>query len=334
MRINIYYGGRGLIEDSTIYVMNKITEVLEEIRVDVKRYNLYECKNEIAALTNTLKEVDGVILAVSLEWFGIGGYMQEFLDACWLYADKSKINKIYMLPIVISQTYGEKDTVMTLSKAWELLGGMVCEGISAYVESQVDFETNNAYSAIIEKKAEDFYRVIKQKPRQMPSSNLAIKQNIKPMAIELTPQESEQLSKYVSNDNYVKKQKEDIEELSQLFKGMLEKGESKETGLEFIKNFKDNFRPLNEEFANIFVIKLSDTQKTLVIDVDNDKLKCYYGENEQGNVSATTTREVLNKIVSGRGTFQGSFMAGEITVKGNFKTFSALDKLFRFQILS
>ena len=28
MNVNIYYGGRGLIEDPTIYVMNKVTEVL------------------------------------------------------------------------------------------------------------------------------------------------------------------------------------------------------------------------------------------------------------------------------------------------------------------
>ena len=41
-RINIYYGGRGLIEDPTIYVMNKLTEVLNELNIDVKKYNLYE----------------------------------------------------------------------------------------------------------------------------------------------------------------------------------------------------------------------------------------------------------------------------------------------------
>ena len=46
MRINIYYGGRGLIEDPTIYAINKITEVLEELRVEVVRYNLYEEKRE------------------------------------------------------------------------------------------------------------------------------------------------------------------------------------------------------------------------------------------------------------------------------------------------
>lgn len=50
MKINIYYGGRGLIEDSTIYVMNKITEVLEELRVEVRRYNLYEDKQGISTL--------------------------------------------------------------------------------------------------------------------------------------------------------------------------------------------------------------------------------------------------------------------------------------------
>ena len=39
MRVNIYYGGRGMVEDPTIYVINKITQVLQELRVEVKRYN-------------------------------------------------------------------------------------------------------------------------------------------------------------------------------------------------------------------------------------------------------------------------------------------------------
>ncbi len=42
-RINIYYGGRGLIEDPTIYVINKLTEVLEELNINVKRYNCNGC---------------------------------------------------------------------------------------------------------------------------------------------------------------------------------------------------------------------------------------------------------------------------------------------------
>ena len=31
MKINIYYGGRGLIDDPTLFVINKMQEVLEEL---------------------------------------------------------------------------------------------------------------------------------------------------------------------------------------------------------------------------------------------------------------------------------------------------------------
>ena len=57
----------------------------------------------------------------------------------------------------------------------------------------------------------------------------------------LTPQESEQLSVYVSDDNYVKKQKEDIEELSQMFREMLG-NEGTDQG-DKIKQFRNHFRP-------------------------------------------------------------------------------------------
>ena len=35
MKINIYYGGRGLMDDPTLFVLNKMKEVLEELRVTV-----------------------------------------------------------------------------------------------------------------------------------------------------------------------------------------------------------------------------------------------------------------------------------------------------------
>ena len=47
MNVNIYYGGRGMVDDPTIVVINRIQEVLEELNVTVTRYNLYEMKNTI-----------------------------------------------------------------------------------------------------------------------------------------------------------------------------------------------------------------------------------------------------------------------------------------------
>ncbi len=334
MRIHIYYGGRGLIEDSTLYVLSRITEVLEELRVEVKRYNLYECKNEIAVLASGIKEADGVILAASVEWYGIGGLLQQFLDDCWLYADKARLSRIYMMPVVVSSTYGEREAEQNLMKSWELLGGSLCPGITAYVEAQAEFETNGSYVKIIEDRAEHLYRTINQKISVFPSSTVALKQTIVRSApMELTPQESEQLSKYVSDDTYVKKQKEDIEELSQLFKEMMDRTEGKEGSQEFIHNLKENFRPAKEDVRAVFEIRMTDTGKTLIVDVDKDKLKCYYGDSDYADVVATTTRTVVNKLVTGRTTFQGAFMSGELTAKGDFKTLRMFDQLFRFDKL-
>ncbi len=331
MKINIYYGGRGLIEDPTLYVMSKFTEVLEELRVQVTRYNLYEDIKGISMLPKTLKEVDGVILATTVEWMGIGGLMQQFLDACWLYGDKEKLSKLYMFPIVTANSYGERDAELTLIKAWELLGGIPGNGISAYVDDHVDFETNPDYAVIIEKRAESFYRTIHQKTKMLPTSNMAIKQNvIRSSSIVLTPQESEQLSMYVSDDTYVKKQKEDIEELTLLFKEMLDKNPEQDD--DFVKNLKENFHPLDDFIAS-YSIQLSDVNKTLIIDINNKHLKCYYGEKPEVDVIAKTTRAVMNKLVLGRVTFQGAFMSGELTAKGNFKTLRSFDQIFQFNIL-
>ena len=82
---------------------------------------------------------------------------------------------------------------------------------------------NADYNLIIEKKAENLYRTISQKVKSLPTSNLAVKQSVlRTQQMNLTPQESEQLSKYVSDDTYVKTQKEDIEQLASMFKDMLD----------------------------------------------------------------------------------------------------------------
>ena len=243
MNINIYYGGRGIIDDPTNYVINKIQEVLEELRVNVTRYNLYEHKNAITTLPQTLKEADGIILATTVEWYGIGGYMQQFLDACWLYGDKEKIAGIYMCPIVMSTTYGEREAKLNLITAWEILGGLPCKGICGYIENSVSLEMNEEYAYIIEKNAENIYRTISQRVASFPASNQAVRQKVSiPQSIDLTPQETEQLSQYVADDNYVQRQKEDIQELAGLFRDMLS-GDGAAGEEEYLANFRQAFKP-------------------------------------------------------------------------------------------
>lgn len=327
MRVNIYYGGRGLIDDPTLFTIDKIAQVLDELRVNVERYNLYEDKSGISVLPKTLKEADGVILAASVEWFGIGGYLQQFLDACWLYGDKENIQHIYMLPVVMATTYGEREAQHTLIKAWEMLGGVPCEGICAYVENHVDFETNADYNLMIEKCAENFYRAISKKTVAFPNSSSQVKKTVlRSSTLSLTPQESEQLSAYVSNDNYVKKQKEDIEELANLFKGML--GGEEDTD-KYISELKEHFVP-SDDMKAVFQIDITDENRSLVIDIAGDSLNCYFGSVENPDVIAKTKSEVFQQILSGKKPFQNAFMSGDLSAQGNFKVLRNFDTVFRF----
>ena len=329
MKINIYYGGRGLLDDPTLYVLNKMEDVLRELRVSVERYNIYEHKNEIATLPQTFKEADGIILATTIEWLGIGGYMQQFLDACWLYGDKEKISKTYMQPIVMSTTYGEREGESVLSNAWEILGGLPCSGLCGYVEDLVIFEMNKDYNLIIEKKAENLYRTISQKIKSLPTSNQAVKQSVlRTQQLNLTPQESEQLSKYVSDDTYVKQQKEDIEELASMFKGML--GKSAADGEHaYIKELESHFVS-TADFSASYLFIIEGKKTPLYMAVHDGELELHYGEEDDVDVIAKVSNEVMQSIIDGRMTFQRAFMTGEMTAKGNFKILRMLDQLFVF----
>lgn len=330
MKVNIYYGGRGLLDDPTLYVIGKMEEVLKELRVSVERYNIYEHKNSISTLPQTLKDADGIILATTVEWLGIGGYMQQFLDSCWLYGDKEKIKTTYMQPIVMSTTYGEREGELTLSNAWEILGGLPCSGMCGYVDDLVSFEMNHDYSLIIEKKAENLYRTISQKQKSLPTSNQAVTRTIlRTQQMDLTPQESEQLSQYVSDDSYVKKQKEDIEELASMFKDKLSVQQN-DTQTEYITELESHFVPQGDFTAN-YLFMIEEKKKPLVVEVAGEELNCYYGQQENVDVYAKLTGEVMNNILAGRMTFQRAFMTGEMTAKGNFKTLRTLDQIFIFE---
>ena len=145
----------------------------------------------------------------------------------------------------------------------------------------------------------------------------------------LTPQESEQLSAYVSDDNYVKKQKEDIEELASLFKDMLGDEEETEGTDKYIAKLQEHFVP-KEGMDASFRLDLTDAGKSLIVDVKGSKLDCYYGTMENPDVIAKVATSVLEQILNGEKPFQNAFMSGDLSAQGNFKALRNFDAVFRF----
>lgn len=327
MKINIYYGGRGIVDDPTLAVLEKIEKVMSELNVTTKRYILNEHKTDMPALPNTLKEADAVILATTLEWYGIGGYTQEFLDACWMYADKAHISDMYMFPLVMAKTYGEREAKNTLMTAWELLGGKPLEGLCAYVNDNIEFELNKDYNTIIENATENLYRAVAKKLLLLPTSNGVIKRTVIKEAMSLTPKETEQLSKYVANEEYVQTQKKDVEELTGLFKDLLKEQDNGGDNY-YISALKNNYKKSTENM--IIQLVITDKNKNIAVKILHGEIDVYMGIIDNADLTIKMNNDVFEDIVCGRKSFQRVFMSGEATSRGDFARIRKLDGLFIF----
>lgn len=319
-----------MIDDPTLYVINKMEEVFKELHVTVERYQLCDLKNSITTLPQSLKDVDGIILASTVEWHGIGGYMHQFLDACWLYGNKEKISQIYMCPIVMSTTYGEREGKLDLATAWEILGGLPCSGICGYIEDISVLENDEGYNKLIETKAENMYRTINKKLPSLPASNQAVKRKVSiTKNIDLTPQESEQLSYYASDDSYVQKTKEDIKELTSIFRERMEI-EEEDNQTEFLRELESHFNPI-PGFHGTYKIGMNGEKQALFIEVNQKDLICSFDSAEKADVEIQMTKETMDDIIYGRMSFQRAFMSGMMKMKGEFKLLRQLDQIFVFR---
>ena len=234
-----------------------------------------------------------------------------------------------MCPIVMSTTYGEQEAKLDLATAWEILGGRPCSGLCGYIADTALLEENADYIRIIEKKAENLYRTINQKMPCLPDSNQAVKQKVAiTKSINFTPQESEQLSQYVSDDTYVQRQKADIQELASLFRDMMGSSEKEDT-TEFVREIQEHFVP-QPGFSAGYKVVIEEKKTPLMIDINGAKLNCYYGDRGRVDVEIQLDRASFTDIVSGRTSFQTSFMAGDMKMKGDFKVLRALDQVFAF----
>ena len=330
MKVGIYYGGRGVIEDPALYVLEIMEQVLDELNVGISRYNLYEHKNELSRLPSSIRDKDGIVLATTVEWLGIGGYMTQFLDALWLYGDRSKMATLYMQPVVLSTTYGEREGMVTLESAWESLGGIPASGLCGYVEDISAFRQDQDYRFFIEKKTEDLYKTIEKRLRGLPTSSQAVTQTVqRTRQMQLTPQESEQLSELAADEGKVRRQKADVLELSRMFSQILGGTPQAEPEEEFIKRFQKGFTGRSAARLE-FMFRLTDREVPLLVTVDGTDLYCRYEESEEPDVTCTLSPNIMESIVSGRMTFQRAFSVGDMSVKGSFATLRQLDELFPF----
>ena len=172
------------------------------------------------------------------------------------------------------------------------------------------------------------YRSINQKLPVFPNSNQAVKQKITfTQSLNLTPQEAEQLSELASDDLYVQKQKEDIQELASMFKDLMNVREPDSTM--FLQELKEHFYP-QAGFSAVYKFCMPEARLPLILNVNGTEMECHYGDVTAFDVEMQVSSAIMEDIVQGRMTFQKAFMSGDMKMKGDFKVLRMLDLLYVF----
>ena len=174
------------------------------------------------------------------------------------------------------------------------------------------------------------YRTINKKLPSLPASNQAVKRKVSiTKNIDLTPQESEQLSYYASDDSYVQKTKEDIKELTSIFRERMEI-EEEDNQTEFLRELESHFNPI-PGFHGTYKIGMNGEKQALFIEVNQKDLICSFDSAEKADVEIQMTKETMDDIIYGRMSFQRAFMSGMMKMKGEFKLLRQLDQIFVFR---
>lgn len=341
MHTLIIYGGDGYADDPTLEALDRISAVLTELNAHIIRLDLHNKDYSINRIFEEISSANAVILATTIEWLGIGAHMQEFLDQCWKYADKSIFNDVHLMSVAISKQGYERDANHHLIRSWELLGGLEGTSLCANLKTSFELETNKHFLQTIEKKAEDFYRIVTNNRVPLPTSirlNKVLIEVEQPVhATNETHQSIDENTEVPSLDAqdktmitnynaYIEKQQKDIEDISSLFKMKLSKkaNDIMKTEPEI---FKAKFNG-NDTFCKVQWQVTDKKSRNFVLDIKGTSIESYFDTAKNCQVVIQSEYDMLKKIIDGRMTIQRAFMTGEIKAKGDFSIIYKLDQMF------
>lgn len=243
------------------------------------------------------------------------------------------------MSVVLTKTTGERDASAHLLKSWEMLGGIEGVCLCGKVENSVDLEANKDIISIIDKKTEDFYRIINQK-RQVLSTgtNYVIHSDhtpshIKPNNIIDKVVDGDTLfnskSTHVEEEPHIIKQKQDIQELTDFFNQKLTLDE-KLSNNDYIHTLIKAFDCKDDKFNCTYNIIITDKDnEDLIIKIANGKISGYIGTDISSDVIINIDSNTFDKILSGKLTTQRAFLTGQLKAKGNFTLLYEFDHLFK-----
>jgi len=341
--ITIVYGGEGFVDDPVVVAIERMSSVLLELDVSIHRIDLHKGSIPMEKAFDYINESKGVVLAVNVEWFGIGYQMQKFLDDCFFRGDESYFKNKALMGVCFTRHGFEQQAYDHLLKSWEILGGVEGVSLMAIIKSAAELETNFDWLYSIDKKTEHYFRCIKQDKGLLPRSNSINKISIETPISEvdintlsaIKTKQKEVIKETKSNgliddyDAFIEKQQKDIMEISSLFKKKLSsKVINKDQSLPRL--LKDAYKYKGEIQSNIQLVVDDQLKENTVIELNNQYIRSYFGQLSDVDVVVSGSKDIFVRILTGKVTMQRAFMTGEVKAKGDFTILYKFEEYFAF----
>lgn len=354
-------------------VLHIVTNTLQELEVTVDLIDLalwelpyYEGKSvdEMDQIIKKIRESQGVLLGSCISQGSIGGRMEVFLEHCnhSIYQE-AFVNKP-LLTVALSKDQGEREGAACLLRRWERVKGEEGEQILGSLPLLSPWEEE--WTLFIERKTEDFYRILRQKRKSLPTSLVptmpstsfqqTLSSAIKEESISAPTSnpftsiaiKEESISAPVPNpfmpttikedlDHFTQQQQKDIEELTLLLKSQLAPPTSstvpepvsataKQMTLSLPHYFQSHLVGDTQAIIHLYLQGEEPFESSILITEGHCTVK--EGIEEKADVTLYVEEKVWKEILKGKISFQKAFMIGQMKVKGNFMLLSKLEQWF------
>lgn len=330
MKVILINGGSREEQDPATKVTDLYEEVLKELEVGVSRIDLYKKMPNMQGFHMLLQESQGVIIAATGKGIGLTGRLQQFFEDCFD-RDPELLKEKHGLLVGLALEGGEDYLIQHLSRCFVQLGGYPAETLSGVMPDGDLLTSNESYKTIVEKKLEDFYRILKQKRTYLPSSLHGKKVMVSTQAEGAGQQATKEAVPSVMQEIPME-QHGDVMELSRLFENKLKKVMDHPTMTIIQKAIKDAYRPSEVITDMVYGFNISGLKPLhFTVRVKDKALTIEETLDLEAAVHITIDEKNFYQILDDTLSLQNAFVLGKASVKGQISLLNLFDQCFIFE---
>lgn len=359
MKITVLYGATPNYELGLDKALDTVTNVLKELGMEVNRIDLsfselpfFSGASVPAAhqIIESVRRSDGIIVAFTAVSYAPSAIIQSFWEYMSLpeYAEGNVFENKNCLILSVSGDGGEFDAIDYVSRLLRMYGAFDSVKIGLRESGINEMAQNKELAEIIEKQAEDYYRLVRQNrrfiisrsaPRFSPDLNVP-----KPSV------PASEIYKKLKLEEFDEQQEQDIQEIAQFFAKKYANPETpdeeifgdsfakqrapviprEKTVRQMTQSLVHHYKPqLSQGLAAVIQIQINGAESfDAYLDIRNTECEYYDGNHENPDITILSDASVWTDVVKNKITAQKAFMIGKLKVRGNFMLLTRFDQLF------